>query len=214
MRFLVLVLSPLAGLWLFTSAIPVVAQNESKADFSQNTRRMWSSLAQGRTEFQVLDPALVPSELALAAKQSGCLYEEMNQMIPVRFVEAKGRRFASMFCPGHIGGSDIMFDLSNRRPTLVEFPVLAHPDGFGTTASPGRITWDNKAGTFQTEPSHGDVLRARDIRLRHTYRLNDVQAPYSSPFVIVRVEAQQIPGPDQWSEIWEATRWSFLAPAK
>ncbi len=212
MRFPVLVLS--LGLWLFTSAIAVVAQNAAEADFSQLPRRMWSSLAHGRTEFEVTVLALVPSGLVSAAKDLGCRYEEKNRIIPVRFIEVKNHRFASMFCPGYIVGSDIMFDLSRRRPRLVEFPVLAQPDGFGTTASPGRITWDTKAGTFETEPSSGDMLRAWDIRLRHTYRMNGTQASNSSPFVIVRVEIKEVPGPDKWTPIWEATSWSLLAPAK
>jgi hypothetical protein len=212
MRFLVLVLS--LGLWLFTSAITVVAQNDSEADVSQSPRQMWSSLAHGRTEFEGTDLASVPSGLVSAAKGSGCRYEEMNQIIPVRFVEVKHHRFASMFCPGYVVGSDIMFDLSGRRPRLVEFPVLAQPGGFGTTTSPGRITWDTKAGTFQTEPSSGDMVRASDIRLRHTYRMNEAQASNNSPFVIVRVEIKEVPGSDKWTPIWEATNWSFLAPAK
>jgi tRNA A-37 threonylcarbamoyl transferase component Bud32 len=49
---------------------------------------------------------------------------------------------------------------------------LGIPDRFGTTARPGRITWEREARVFEAEFVGSDIcLRAR---LRHTYRLDDI----------------------------------------
>jgi hypothetical protein len=181
-----------------------------KSTFRKTPRREWFGLAQGRTEFEVSDPALVPSRLALAAQQAGCRYKEEINRVSVQFVKVKSRRLAILVCTG-IGGTQMVFDLSNlQRPRLLEFPVLAQTEGFGTTASPGGIIWKKEAGTFQTQTSK-DMLPT--IRLRYTYRFNDT-VENDSPFVIMRVEAQWIPGPDEWTSIWEAKPWSFPARPK
>jgi hypothetical protein len=210
MRFAVSVLSPLAGFLLLTSLVAVVAVDSPKADVSQDPRREWFGLAQGRTEFEVSDPALVPSRLALAAEHSSCRYKEGIRRVPVRFIKLKSRRLAILLCEGP-GASHMVFDLSNlQKPRPLEFPVLAQPEGFGTTASPGGITWNKDAGIFQTQTSN-DMLPT--IRLRYTYRFNDT-VENDSPFVVVRVEAQWIPGPDEWTSIWGAEPWSFPAQPK
>ena len=210
MHFAISVRSSLAGLVLFTSVIAAFAQAQSEIDLSQDPRREWSSLAQGRTEFEISDPALVPSRLALAAKQAGCRYQDQIGQAPLQFVKVKSRRLAIVACFG-IPDTQMVFDLSNlQRPRVLEFPVLAPAGGFGTTASPGRITWNKEAGTFQTQIS-SDLLPT--IRLRYAYRFNDTYE-IDSPFVIERAEAQWTPGPDEWTPIWEAKPWSFPARPK
>jgi len=172
--------------------------------------REWDSLADKRAEFEVLDPALVPSRLALAAEHSNCRYKEEINQKPVRFIKLGSRRLAIVYCWA-IGGSHKVFDLSDlQRPRLVEFPFLAQPEGFGTTASPGWITWKKEAGLFQAQTAGSDLLPT--VRVRHTYRFDETLG--DSPFVIVRVEVQHVPGPDEWTSIWEAKRWSFPAPPK
>jgi hypothetical protein len=91
-----------------------------------------------------------------------------------------------------------------QKPTLVELPFLAQPDGFGTTARPGWITWERETGVFQAETGL-DVVGSR--RIRHTYRVG------ANGFVIVRVELQQ-DGVGEWTTIWDAPRWSFPAKPK
>jgi hypothetical protein len=184
MRLAISVLPPLvlAGLLLFASFAAVLAQDRSEADLRNDVSREWYRLAQGRTEFEVSDPALVPSQLALAAEQSGCRYKEDIRAAPVRFMRLEGRRLAIVFCFGTIGSHQV-FDLSNlRKPTLVELPILAQPDGFGTTARPGWITWEKETGVFQAETG-SDLLPSP--RVRHTYRFG------ADGFVIVRVEASK-----------------------
>jgi hypothetical protein len=76
MRAIIFVLSPLvlAGLLLLTFLTAGISQDRSEADVSRDVRREWYNLAQGRTEFEVSAPELVPSFLRLAADQSGCRY--------------------------------------------------------------------------------------------------------------------------------------------
>lgn len=46
----------------------------------------WDILAKGRTEFDVSELALVPSQLARAAEQSGCRYKDSIGSEPIRFI--------------------------------------------------------------------------------------------------------------------------------
>ena len=183
-----------AGMLVFSSAAAVLGQDRTE------TRREWGTLANGRTEFEVSDAALLPSTLALAAEQSGCRYKDDIKDAPVRFMRPEGRRLAIVFCSGIIGSHQV-FDVSNvLNPRLVELPFLAHPDGFGTTARPGWITWEKEAKVFQAETG-SDMLS--EPRARHTYRFNG-----SRGFVIVRVEVQHH-GVSEWITMWDAPRWSL-----
>ena len=162
--------------------------------------REWESIALGRADFYVSDPTLLPSRLALAAGQSGCRYKEDINDVPIRFLIVASRRLAMVFCSGP-GGSHQVFDLSDlTKPLLMEFPYLAHPEGFGVTSRPGAITWKPDSGLFEAE-SGSDLCGSSAVR--HTYRLA------SSGFVVIRIEAT----PDScarnvWTTIWEAPRWS------
>src|SRR5260221_3341510 len=86
--------------------------------------REWFSPAKGRTEFEVSDPALLPSRLILAAKHASCRIEEGIESSPVKFTKIGGRRLAIIFC-WSIVGSHVVFDLSTlQRPRLVDFPLI------------------------------------------------------------------------------------------
>jgi hypothetical protein len=185
-----------AGMLLFNSAAAVLAQDRTE------TRREWGTLANGRTEFEVSDPALVPSTLAVAAEQSGCRYQDDIKERPARFIRPEGRRLAILFCASIVGSHQV-FDVSNvLRPTPVEFPIVAHPDGFGTTARPGVITWEKEAKVFQAQRG-SDTSPAG---LRHIYRLDRG----TGSFVVVRVEFTPHSGvKDGWTTIWDAPIWSF-----
>jgi hypothetical protein len=145
MRLDVFILAPiaLAAISLFTSPAAVVGQNRSAAESSRDVRREWSNLAKGRTEFEVSDPTLVPSQLALAVEQSGCRhYEQLIKGAPIRFVVLGDRRFAIVLCSvGLASNSHQLFDLTGssnlEKPKLVQLPFFEQPDGFGTTPTPG-----------------------------------------------------------------------------
>ncbi|MEH2558543.1 hypothetical protein V1286_006072 [Bradyrhizobium algeriense] len=198
MRPILSILPRLVAAWMlvFNSAAAVLAQDRTE------TRREWGTLANGRTEFEVSDPALVPGTLALAAEQSGCRYKDYIKERPARFIRPEGRRLAIVFCAAIVGSHQV-FDVSNvLRPTPVEFPIIVHPDGFGTTARPGVITWEKEAKVFQAE-SGSDTSPAR---LRHIYRLDRG----TGSFVVVRVEFTPHGGiKDGWTTIWDAPIWSF-----
>jgi hypothetical protein len=197
----------LTAMVLCASVAAVPAEDRSAADLRSELLREWYSIAKGRTEFDISDPALVPGQLALAAKQSGCRYEDTIKEMPVRFITVDKRRLAFVFCFGIVGSHQV-FDLSTLRgPKLLEFPFLSQPDGFGTTDAPGVITWDKEAGVFQAETGT-DICPS--LRIRHTYRPGVTRSGAS--FVIVRVEAQEDGcGRGEWTMIWEAPLWSTLA---
>jgi hypothetical protein len=192
-----------AGMLVFASVAVAFGQDRIEV------RREWSNLANGRTEFEVSDPVLLPRRLALAAEHSGCRYKEGIEQHPVSFIKLGSRRLAIVYCYAIVGSHQV-FDLSNlERPRPVEFPFLAQPEGFGTTVRPGGITWKKEDGIFQAVIG-SDMLPT--IRVRHTYRFDENQV--SPTFVIVRVEGQQVPGPDEWTTIWDAQRWSLPALRK
>jgi hypothetical protein len=175
MRLAVFILAPiaLAAISLFISPVAAVGQNRSAVESSRDVRREWSDLAKGRTEFEVSDPTLVPSQLALAVEQSGCRhYEELIKGAPIRFVVLRDRRFAIVLCSiGVAFNSHQLFDLTGssnlEKPKLVQLPSFEQPDGFGTTSTPGGITWKSDTGVLVTEVG-SDISFAR---LRQTYRL-------------------------------------------
>jgi hypothetical protein len=163
--------------------------------------REWSALAKGRTEFEVPDPALLPSRLVLAAKHAGCKFEEEIEKTPVRFMKFGSRRLGIVFCPS-IVGSHYVFDLSTlQKPRLIELPFATAPEGFGTTVRPGWITREKETSIFQAVTGT-DMLPSWDTR--HTYRFDENRG-----FVVIRVEVQRTPGPPEWITIWEAPRWSL-----
>ena len=208
MRLTVFILTTLtlAAILLFTSPAAVVGQSRSSAEPSRDARPAWNNLAKGQTEFEVSDPTLVPSQLALAVEQSGCgHYELLIKEAPVRFVVLRDRRFAIVFCPvGVAFNSHQLFDLSGRsnleKPKLVQFPVLEQPAGFGTTSTPGVITWKSETGVLVAESGSDNSL----ARVRHTYRPGYL----STSFVIVCVEYRCSEcGKDEWNTIWDAPHW-------
>ena len=205
MRSAVSILSSLvlAAILLFAPVVAVLGEDVPEAGDRREAGLEWHSLAKGRTEFDVSDPALLPSRLALAAEQSGCRYKDGITQVPVHFINGKGHRFALVFCFAIIGSHQV-FDLSDlRKPHLVELPFIAQPNGFTTTGRPGVITWKKEAAVFQAET--GSDMQPSP-RLRQTYRLDETRG--QATFVITRVELQQ-DGVDEWTTIWDAPRWSI-----
>jgi hypothetical protein len=192
------ILSRLIFAGVLSSSLVAAAFGQDRTE----TRREWSTLANGRTEFDVSDPASLPSTLVLAAEEAGCRYKDDIKDAPVRFMRPEGRRIAIVFCSGTVGSHQV-FDVSNvLKPTLIELPFLAQPDGFGTTTRPGWITWQKEAKVFQAETG-SDISFAR---LRHIYRVDRG----TGSFVIVRVDFNShTGGKDEWTTIWDAPRWSF-----
>lgn len=187
----------------------VFADDYSSADARHDARPEWYSLANGRTEFDVSDPALVPRRLALAAEQSGCRYKDGIKELPVRFINAEKRRLALVFCRHGVIGSDQLFDLTDlQKPKLIELPFLARKDGFGTTPRPGMVTWKRDDGILEAETG---TDACPSSRLRHSYRLGSTEGWISgSPtFVVVRVEVSEkdCGQRNKWTTIWEAAAW-------
>jgi len=205
MRTVVSLLSALvvAGLLLFGSVAALLGQDHAEIDPRREAYREWESIANGRTDFDVSNVALVPSRLAVAATQSGCRYKEAIGEVPLRFIRVEGHRLALVFCFGIIG-SHQLFDLSDlTKPKLMEFPYLVRPEGFGTTSWPGKVAWKPDSGLFEAE-ARSDLCS--DPGVRHSYRFA------GSGFIVIRVEVT----PDScvqggWSTIWESPRWSFPA---
>lgn len=145
--------------------------------------------------------------LALAAEQSSCKYKDDIEKLPVRVMNVAGHRLALMFCRFSVTGSDRAFDLSDvSRPKPLEFPYVA-AQGFGTTDTPGIVTWKEDTGLFQAETSSDECPTSR---VRHVYRLGMTNR---ESFIVVRVEvsAPACGAGREWTTIWEAKPWP--APA-
>jgi hypothetical protein len=193
---------------LVCALIPAARGNDvPEADERREVGLEWRSLAKGRTEFDVSDPALLPNRLVLAIEQSGCRYKEGIAELPVHFINGKQHRFALVFCFDISSGSHQVFDLWDlRKPQLVELPSVARPNGFTTTDRPGVITWNKESAVFQAETG-SDLLPSP--RLRQTYRLDETRSRVT--FVITRVEVRP-DGHGEWVTMWDAPQWSV--PAK
>ena len=100
MRFLssVLSLCVVVGTLLCASIVIAPAEESSGVSLQQDALREWHFLANGRTEFEISDPALVPRLLVIAAEQSGCDYKVDMKASPVRFIRFEYRRFAIVPC--------------------------------------------------------------------------------------------------------------------
>ncbi|TWC06736.1 hypothetical protein FBZ93_10123 [Bradyrhizobium macuxiense] len=182
----------------------------SSVDARREALREWASLANGRTDFEISDPALVPRPLALAAEQSGCKYKDDIEKLPVRFMKVAGRRLVLMFCRLTVTGSHQAFDLSDvSRPKPLEFPYIAE-QGFGTTDTPGFITWKDDAGLLQAETSSDECPSSH---LRHVYRLGVTNR---ESLIVVRVEvsAPACGTGREWTTIWEAKPWPVPSGAR
>lgn len=209
MRFPISVLPTLTAILLCTSIAAALGEDRSAADDRRDARLEWHGLANGRTEFEISDPALVPRQLALAAEQLGCHYKGDIKELPLHFISAENRQLALVFCRSGVSGSHQVFDFADRRrPTLVQLPFIAQNKGFGTTARPGLITWKRDAGVFEAV-SGSDMCP--NSELRHTYRLGSTEGWVSraASFVVVRVEVRAKPcGQDsEWATAWEAPPW-------
>jgi hypothetical protein len=189
---------------MFAGVLCVSMVTASLGKGRAETRREWNALASGRTEFDVSDPALLPSSLALAAEQAGCRYKDDIKKTPVRFMRPEGLSIAIIFCAGIVGSHQV-FDVSDvLKPRPTALPFLAQPDGFGTTTRPGWISWEKEAKVFQAETGSD----SSPARLRHIYRVDQE----TRSFVLVRVDFNpHIRGKDEWATIWETPRWSFTS---
>ncbi len=212
MRFPIPILcrATLAAILLCASIATVLGEEPSGADDRRDAGIEWHSLANGRTEFDISDPALVPRRLALAAEQSGCQYKDEIKELPIQFISVEKRRLAIVFCRLGVIGSHQMFDLAYlHKPKLMELPFIAQKDGFGATPRPGMITWKRDAGVLEAETGT-DFCPSSE--LRHTYRPGFTEGWVSSSatFVVVRVEVREksCGGPfNSWTTIWEAPQW-------
>ena len=199
-----------AGFLLCISIAAAFGEDKPRTDVQPNPRQEWYELAKKRTEFEVSDPALLPTRLALAVEQSGCDYKGYIKELPVQFISAGDRRIALVFCRLGVGGSHQVFDFTELgKPRLVELAFIAQKEGFGTTPRPGLITWRRDAGVFEAV-SVSDTCPNSETR--HTYRLGSTEGYFSrvASFVVVRVEAREKPCDRdniEWTTVWEAPPW-------
>jgi hypothetical protein len=217
MRSVVSVLSSLimAGILLWTSVVATLAEDDF-ANAKREARQEWHTIANGRTEFDVSDPASVPSALALAAEQSGCRYKDGIKELPVRFISVERRRLALVFCRYGVTGSDQLFDLTDlQKPKLIELPFLARKEGFGTTPRPGMITWKRDVGILEAETG---TDMCPSSMLRHSYRPGFTEGwiSGSATFAVVRVEVSEKGcfQRNRWATIWEAGAWPESAAVR
>jgi hypothetical protein len=191
---------------LLIGSIPV-ALAQVGSDVQQDPRREWFELAKGRNEFEISDPALLPTRLTVAVEQSGCAYKDEINSLPARFIRIKSYRLAVVFCRSGIVGSYRAYDMTDlRRPRQMEFPTPSYPNGFHTTSEPGMITWKTDTQVFEAvkESDMGCTGRAR-----HTYRLGD--GDKGASFVITRVDIKKDECKEsEWTTIWETPTWSEL----
>jgi hypothetical protein len=212
MRFPIAILcrATLAVILLCASIAAAPGEDRSEADDRRDARVEWHSLANGRSEFDVSDPALVPRRLVLAAEQSGCRYKDEIKELPVHFISVEKRRLAIVFCRLGVIGSHQMFDLADlHKPKLMELSFIAQKDGFGTTSRPGMITWKRDAGVLEAEIG---TDACPSSQLRHTYRpgITAGWVSEAATFVVVRVEVRENRCGGQfssWNTIWEASQW-------
>lgn len=192
----------IAGTLLSFSALPSVGEEMSpELKDKVEARREWFDVAKGRTDFEVSDPALLPTRLVLAAKHTGCKIDEGIERSPVQFTKIGGRRLAIIFCHAIVGSHKVFDVTSLQRPALVSFPFMKMPAGFGTTDRPGWITREKETSTFLAV-SGSDMKPSWDVR--HTYRFDEYLG-----FVVIRVEVKGMPGYDEWAAVWETPRWSL-----
>jgi hypothetical protein len=86
-----------AGLLQLSSADTLMGQQQMPAEVRSEAYRQWSGIANGRTEFDIADPALVPSQLALAASKAGCRWRDVIEQVPLHVFKIDNRRFAKVY---------------------------------------------------------------------------------------------------------------------
>ena len=187
---------------------PAHGQGDGTSTARQEAQQIDPINFKGRSEFEISDPAQVPAQIARAAAEAGCIYQDEVKRVPLRFINADQRRFVLVYCDGIVGTHQV-FDLSDlRRPKRVMFPFLARDMGFGATSRPGMITWRKDVGLF--EASTGTDI-CPSSRLRHIYRQGTTEGWSSGApsFVLVRVDVMEnyCGGDGSWSTVWEAPQW-------
>ena len=106
----------------------------SSSDISIGQELTTDAITRGRPEFDIADPALVPSQLALTASRSGCRWKDVIKDVPVHVFKIDNRRFAKVTRFG-FGHFQQIYDLSQpASPRVLEFPVMSSSEGFRTTS--------------------------------------------------------------------------------
>ncbi|BAM89322.1 hypothetical protein S58_33250 [Bradyrhizobium oligotrophicum S58] len=194
-----------AVVWLLSSVGNLLGQEQNTDELRKQAYRQWFDVAQGRAEFDIADPTLVPTQLAAAATQSGCRWRDVIAQVPVHVFKIDRRRFAKVTCFG-FGYQQQIYDLSQlTNPRALQFPVVSWPAGFATTSSLGAITWNPESKLLE---SVGTSDLCGQPNIRHTYRW------INSDFSIIRIELSRdnCGSEEPWQTIWEAPQWSSLTP--
>lgn len=185
---------------IFVPSATVLSQELSEAELTRReVRQEWFKVSDGRTDFEISDPASVPKFLARFAERSWCPYEADIGRHPIRIMTLKSARLAIILCRPGLVGSDRVIDLTDlQRPKVLYFPFLATPSGFGTTDSPGGIDYQRDKDVFLAEMGSD----TSQTLLRHVYRYDYLG------FTVARVELRKEYGAE-WTTIWEAAPWSL-----
>ena len=124
----------IAAILQLSSSDISIGQELTTDEVRHETSRQWTAITRGRPEFDIADPALVPSQLALTASRSGCRWKDVIKDVPVHVFKIDDRRFAKVTRFG-FGHFQQIYDLSQpASPRVLEFPVMSSSEGFRTTS--------------------------------------------------------------------------------
>jgi hypothetical protein len=189
-----------------SSVDTLMGQDQTPTEARIEAYRQWKNVANGRTEFDVVDPALVPSQLALAFSRSGCQWEKVIKEVPLYIFKIQNQRLAKVTCFG-FGYWQQIFDVSElTNPKALEFPVVS-AEGFRSTSRLGSIAWKPESGLLESVAS-SDQCGGPGVR--HTYRWID------RGFSVIRVELspENCGWQGPWTTIWESPQWSLIERPK
>jgi hypothetical protein len=185
---------------------PLIGQEHASNETRIAAHRQWAAIANGRTEFDVADPELVPTHLALALSRTACRWKDVIKEAPLQFFSVENQRLAKVTCFG-FGYWHQIFDLSAlTNPKALQLPVVS-TEGFKATGRLGSIAWNPESKLLE---SVGSSDQCGGPGVRHTYRWIDRE------FSVIRVELspENCGGRGPWTTIWEAPQWTLIQRPK
>jgi hypothetical protein len=153
----------------------------------------------------------IPESLKSAIERTHChLEEQFLHETPIEIFQPGRSVIAIVPCWAIVIGYGRAFVFERNQdiePKPILFPVLAAPSGFGTSETPGWLTWDRDSKLLTA--MHGnDIVGGEEMR--HTYRYDPRQANF---FTLIRIETRKCchrAADEAWTPIWDAQAWPKL----